>query len=133
MWYKPVFLIFRDYCDLDVVSSPAHALSRRVLTQQGEGGRLPLPGSVEICKINTVLTFMADAVPSLPRPHTVLLFLIEQRAVCFLCTVVSLFPFLSLPVLSPSAMSLFTALCQRAVLPYLFLEGHTWLDRPLWY
>lgn len=43
-----VFLIFRDNCDLNVVSSPAHVVSRCVLTKQGEGGRLPLAGSVEI-------------------------------------------------------------------------------------
>lgn len=53
VWYRPVFLIFRDNCDLNVVSSPAHALSRCILAKQGERGGLFLPGSVQICKRNT--------------------------------------------------------------------------------
>lgn len=48
-WYKPVFLIFRDYCDLNVVSSPAHALSCCILTKHDERGWLFLTGSVKIC------------------------------------------------------------------------------------
>lgn len=47
-WYKPVFLIFRDYCDLNAVSS-LPMLSPVASIKHDERGWLFLTGSVKIC------------------------------------------------------------------------------------